>query len=230
LSFAAVPTGRCIKDYFLNYKPYPRHFTLDLQRNSIEFHRSASEPWNVTLLSGQTTMSAERLKECVAGSTFCLTNGKCLSNVNIRELIRFHRQEAALATVTDAQEPGRFAATDLSSERPRAARLLEKDVRGRQMINTGFLVLEPESLDIVEGDSTSWETDLLARLIRQDQLAVYRHHGYLRRMDTLRDQEALQKEWDSGRPTWCVWNDEHANSRKVLPGGDQPLITAAAQI
>jgi glucose-1-phosphate cytidylyltransferase len=223
--------GSSIKDYFLNYMPYPRHFTLDLQSNSIEFHRSESEPWKVTLFeTGQTTMTAERLKDYTAGSTFCLTYGESLSDVNIRELIRFHRQQGALATVTAVQEPGRFAAINLSSERPRAARLLEKDVRGRPVINGGFFVLEPESLDVVEGDSTSWETDLLARLIQQDQLAVYRHHGYLQKMDTLRDQEALQKEWDSGKPPWCVWNNEHANSPKDLSRGAQPLMTAEARI
>src|ERR1700761_1193433 len=223
--------GSSIKDYFLDYMPYPRHFTLDLQSNSIEFHRSASEPWKVTLLeAGQTTMTAERLKDHVAGSTFCLNYGECLSDVNIRELIRFHRQQGARATVTAVQEAGCFAAINLSSERPRAAGLLEKDVRGRQLINGGFFVLEPESLDALEGDSANWKTDLLARLIQQDQLAVYRHHGYLQKMDTLRDKEALQKEWDSGKPPWCVWNNEYANSPKDLSRVVQPLRTAEARI
>ena len=110
--------GSTIKDYFLNYMPYPRHFTLDLQGNSIEFHRNASEPWNVTLVdTGQKTMTGgriKRVKDYIGGSTFCLTYGESLSDVNIRELISFHHQQGALATVTAIQEPGRFGATYLS--------------------------------------------------------------------------------------------------------------------
>jgi len=125
--------GSTIKDYFLNYMTYPRHFTLDLQRNSIEFHRSASEPWKVTLVdTGQKTMTSgriKRVKDYIGSSTFCLTYGESVSDVNIRELISFHHQQGALATVTVVQEPGRCGAINLSSERPRAARFRENDVR-----------------------------------------------------------------------------------------------------
>jgi len=117
----------------------------------------------------------------------------------------------ALATVTAVQEPGRFGAIYLSSERPRAARFGEKDVRDGQVTNGGFFVVEPEALDTIDGDSASWENELLARLIEQDQLAVYRHHGYWQNMDTLRDQAVLQEQWDSGKPPWCVWNNEPAS-------------------
>ncbi|MBR0696610.1 glucose-1-phosphate cytidylyltransferase [Bradyrhizobium lablabi] len=203
-----------IRDYLLDYMPYPRHFTLDLQRNSIEFHQNASEPWKVTLIdSGDSTMTGsrvKRIKDCTGRSTFCLTYGESVSDVNIRELISFHRQQGALATVTAVQEPDGFSAISPSSERPAVARFLEKDVRDGQLMNGGFFVLEPEALDTIEDDSPGWENELLARLIEQDQLAVYRHHGYWQNVDTLTDQAALQEQWDSGKPPWCVSNGEPA--------------------
>jgi glucose-1-phosphate cytidylyltransferase len=214
--------------------PYPRHFTLDLQRNSIEFHRSASEPWKVTLVdAGEKTMtgsSIKRIKDCTGNSTFCLTYGESVSDVNIGELISFHHQQGALATITAVHEPGRFGAINLSSERPRAARFLEKDIRDGQVMNGGFFVVEPEALDTIDGDSANWEKELLARLIEQDQLAVYRHHGYWQNMDTLRDQAVLQEQWDSGKPPWCVWNNEPATSLKDTSRDAQPAMTAQADI
>jgi glucose-1-phosphate cytidylyltransferase len=221
--------GSVIKDYFLNCMPYPRHSTLDLQNHAIEFHRSASEPWQVTLVeTDQKTMSSKRLKDYTGGTTFCLTYGESLSDVNIRELIRFHRRQGALATVTAVRERSRFAAVNTSPERQRAARLLDKDTSSELVINGGFFVLEPDSLDVVERDSTSWESDLFARLIQQDQLAVYRHRGYLQKMDTPLDRDVLQRQWDSGTPPWCVWNDEHAKSPEDLSSGAQTVRTAEA--
>jgi glucose-1-phosphate cytidylyltransferase len=134
----------------------------------------------------------KRVKDYIGGSTFCLTCGESVSDVNIRELISFHHQQGALATVTAVQEPDRFGAIYLSSERPRAACFSEKDVRDGQVINGGFFVVEPEALDMIEGDSTSWENELLARLIQQDQLAVYRHHGYWQNM--IRFDQAVPQE------------------------------------
>jgi glucose-1-phosphate cytidylyltransferase len=126
--------------------------------------------------------------------------------VNIRQLISFHHQQGALATVTAVPQPGRWGAIDLSSDRPRAAKFREKALRDGQMINGGFFVLEPEAIDTIDGDSTTWENEPLARLIDRDQLAVYRHHGYWQSMDTLRDKVVLQGLWDRGDPPWCVWD------------------------
>jgi glucose-1-phosphate cytidylyltransferase len=223
--------GSAIKEYFLNRMPYPQHFTLDLESHSIEFHRSGSEPWKVTLVeTDHKTMTSERLKDYIGGATFCLTYGESLSDVNIRELIRFHRQQGALATVTAVPESSRFDAVDPSSERAQAARLPERRVGGELVINGGFFVLEPDSLDAVERDSPSWENDLFARLIQRDQLAVYRHRGYLQKMNTPQDQDVFQKQWDSGKPPWCVWNDEHVKSPKDLSKGVQTVTTAETQI
>jgi glucose-1-phosphate cytidylyltransferase len=203
--------GSMIKDYFLDYRPHNEDFTIDLRSNNIVPHRSSSEPWKVTLVdTGEKTMTGGRLKrvrEHLSG-TFCLTYGDGVSDVNIRELVNFHHQQGALATVTAVQQPGRFGAINLSADRPRAAHFREKSLQDGQMINGGFFVVEPDALDVIDGDSTSWENEPLARLIEQDQLAVYRHRGYWQNMDTVRDKMILQEQWDSGDPAWCVWEKQ----------------------
>lgn len=204
--------GHVIKDYFLNYLPRQGDFTVDLQRNQIETHRNTSEPWKVTLVdTGEKTMTGGRLKrvkDYLGNSTFCMTYGDGVSDVNVQELVRFHHQQGALATVTAVQQPGRFGALNLSSDRPRAARFREKDMQDGHVINGGFFVVEPQALDLIDDDSTSWENEPLARLVEQDQLAVYRHRGYWQNMDTLRDKAVLQEQWDSGAPAWCVWDQK----------------------
>ncbi|WP_314946287.1 glucose-1-phosphate cytidylyltransferase [Bradyrhizobium cosmicum] len=201
--------GTVIKDYFMSYLSHQGDFTLDLQANRIEMHRNGCEPWKVTLVdTGEKTMTGGRLKrvrDYLGDSTFCMTYGDGVSDVNIRELIKFHHQQGALATVTAVQLPGRFGAINLSSDRPRAAQFREKDVGDGQVINGGFFVVEPQALDLVDSDSTSWESEPLTRLIEQDQLAVYRHRGYWQNMDTLRDKTMLQELWDAGNPPWRVW-------------------------
>jgi glucose-1-phosphate cytidylyltransferase len=226
--------GSIIKDYFLDYMAHQSDFTVDLQRNRIETHRNGSEPWKVTLVdTGEKTMTGGRLRrvrDYLGNSTFCLTYGDGVSDVNIRELISFHHQQGALATVTAVQLPGRFGALNLSSDRPRAARFREKDARDGQVINGGFFVVEPEALDLIDNDSTSWENEPLARLSEQDQLAVYRHHGYWQNMDTLRDQAVLQELWDTGKPPWCVWNNELATPPKDTSKTTESVMTVQARI
>jgi len=212
--------GAVIKEYFLNYANHGSDFTIDLQRNRIRNHRAPTEPWKVTLVdTGEKTMTGgrvKRIREYLENTTFCLTYGDGVSDINIRDLITFHHQQGALATVTAVQQPGRFGAINLSADRPRAARFREKDVQDGQMINGGFFVIEPEALDCIDDDSTSWEHEPLARLIERDQLAVYRHQGYWQNMDTLRDKMVLQELWDSGKPPWCVWDQASLPSAKSV--------------
>ncbi|KYK44441.1 glucose-1-phosphate cytidylyltransferase [Bradyrhizobium liaoningense] len=204
--------GTVIKDYFMSYLSHQGDFTIDLQRNRVEMHRNGSEPWQVTLVdTGEKTMTGGRIKrvrEHLGNSTFCMTYGDGVGDVDIRALIKFHHQQGALATVTAVQLPGRFGAINLSSDRPRAAGFREKSASDGQVINGGFFVVEPQALDLIDDDSTSWENEPLARLTEQDQLAVYRHRGYWQNMDTLRDKAILQDLWDSGDPPWCVWNKD----------------------
>jgi glucose-1-phosphate cytidylyltransferase len=202
--------GNVIKDYFLNYLHRNADFTITLENNRIETHRNGSEAWAVTLVdTGLDTMTGGRVKRVrpyLGKSTFCLTYGDGVSDVNIRELVTFHYQQGALATVTAVQQPGRFGAMNLSSDRPRVAGFREKHDGDGPVINGGFFVVEPEVLDLVDDDSTIWENEPIGRLIAADQLAVYRHRGYWQNMDTLRDKAILQSQWDSGNPPWRVWD------------------------
>lgn len=208
--------GNVIKDYFLNYRPRRGDFTIDLVSNTIETHCNRAEPWRVTLAdTGEKTMTGgriKRVKDYLDGTTFCLTYGDGLSDVNIRELISFHYQQGALATVTAVQQPGRFGAINLSSDRPRVSGFREKNALDGPIINGGFFVIEPEAIELIDGDSTSWEAEPLKRLIEQDQLAVYRHKGFWQNMDTLRDKAVLQELWDGGNPPWRVWSGDPARA------------------
>jgi glucose-1-phosphate cytidylyltransferase len=141
-------------------------------------------------------------------TTFCLTYCDGVSDINIPDLVNFHDSQGALATVTAVRQPSRFGAIDLSSDRPRAARFWEKAAGDDQMVNGGVFVVEPEVLDLIAGDNTTWENEPLARLIDQDQLAVYRHQGYWRNMDSLHDKMVLQELCDRGNPPWAVWNKQ----------------------
>ncbi|ACA19298.1 glucose-1-phosphate cytidylyltransferase [Methylobacterium sp. 4-46] len=223
--------GNVIKDYFLNYAKHDSDFTVDLRNDVIECHRKPTEPWRVTLVdTGEKTMTGGRLKRVrphLGNSTFCLTYGDGVGDVNISELIAFHHQQSALATVTAVRQPGRFGAINLSEDRPRAAGFREKDMADGQMINGGFFVVEPEALDTIDGDGTSWENEPLARLIAMDQLAVYRHRGYWQNMDTLRDKMILQELWDQGNPPWCIWNKQRPAS---APAGASEAIHAVSAI
>jgi glucose-1-phosphate cytidylyltransferase len=221
--------GSVIKDYFMNYLSHQGDFTIDLRPHRIETHRNGCEPWKVTLVdTGEKTMTGGRLKrvrDYLENSTFCMTYGDGVSDIDIRELIRFHHQQGALATVTAVQQPGRFGAINLSSDRPRAAQFREKDARDGQVVNGGFFVIEPQCLDVIDDDSTSWESEPLARLIEQDQLAVYRHRGYWQNMDTLRDKAVLQELWDAGNPPWCVWSRSAGSSGENVKAPRPPVAS-----
>lgn len=221
--------GWIIKDYFLRYMRHNSDLTIDLQRNFIEIHRSETDPWKVTLVdTGETTMTGDRLRrvrELLGNSTFCLTYGDSVGDVDIGELIAYHRRAGVLVTVTAVRQPGRWGAINLSAVRPRAVLWLEQDPRRGQVVNGGFFVVEPEALDVIDSDGMSWEHEPLARLIEMDRLAVYQHEGYWQNMDSLRDQAVLQALWDSGHPPWCVWREEDGSRRNArmlarqTPGG-----------
>jgi glucose-1-phosphate cytidylyltransferase len=203
--------GHLIKQYFLDFASRQSDLTVDLQSGAVTVHQARVEPWRVTLVdTGETTMTGGRLKQVrpyLDGETFCATYGDGVSDVDIGALITFHRQQAALATVTAVAQPGRFGALDLRSDRPRVAGFREKSGQDGSLINGGFFVLEPEVLDLVEGDETVWEQEPMHRLVSADQLAVYRHAGYWQNMDTLRDKHILQGLWDRGEAPWRVWDE-----------------------
>jgi len=213
--------GEAIKDYFLNRLSRQGDLTIDLAQNRLEYHRSTTEPWKVTLAdTGEKTMTGGRLKrirDYLGGETFCLTYGDGVSDIDVGALIKFHHEQGALATVTAVQQPGRFGAINLSGDRPRASGFREKGVTDGPIINGGFFVLEPEVLDMIEGDDTIWEEGPLRSLTERDQLAVYRHAGFWQNMDTLRDKMILQSMWDTGNPPWCIWNKARQERPRVGP-------------
>jgi len=202
--------GHLIKKYFLDFFHRCNDITIDLATNRVEVDRVASEPWRVTLAdTGLETMTGGRLRrvrEYLGGEPFCLTYGDGVSDVDIPALIRFHKEQGTLATVTAVQQPGRFGALDFSADGKRVDGFREKSVTDSHLINGGFFVCQPEVIDYVEGDDTVWEEEPLKRLVSEGQLAVYRHAGFWQNMDTLRDKHLLQQMWDSGGARWKVWD------------------------
>jgi glucose-1-phosphate cytidylyltransferase len=198
--------GYLIKEYFANYFLHMSDVTFDLQSNEMKVHQNASEPWSVTLVdTGAETMTGGRLLRVRShiDGTFCLTYGDGLSDVNISGLIEFHRREGTNATVTTVQPPGRFGVVDVQERRIIGFR--EKPPGDGGWINGGFFVLEPEVLDLIDGDQTIWEREPLEQLAATSQLSAYRHDGFWQPMDTLRDRMYLENLWSSGSAPWKIW-------------------------
>ncbi|MBF0460523.1 MAG: glucose-1-phosphate cytidylyltransferase [Magnetococcales bacterium] len=200
--------GYMIKEFFSNYYLHCADVTFDMAHNSMEVHRGLAEPWRVTLVStGEKTQTGGRLKRVQAyveqDEAFCFTYGDGVGNVDIQALIRFHRQQGGLATLTAVQPQGRFGA--LAMDGSRVTAFQEKPKGDGSWINGGFFVLSPKVFDYIEGDKTVWEQGPLATLAREGQLSAYTHHGYWQPMDSLRDKETLNALWESGAAPWKVW-------------------------
>lgn len=201
--------GHMIKHYFANFFLHHSDVTFDLRTNTMTVHHSRIEPWRVTLVeTGNDTMTGGRLKrvsEYIGDETFCLTYGDGVADLNIEDLIRFHREQKTLATLTAARSPGRFGAVLLEPGERTVASFHEKPDEERAWINGGFFVLEPGVMDYIEGDATVWEAEPLQQLARDRQLSAYPHSGFWQPMDTLRDKNYLEELWRSGRARWKVW-------------------------
>lgn len=199
--------GYVIKEYFANYFLHMSDVTFDMSRNSMEVHQRYVEPWKVTLVNtGEETLTGGRLRrvrEHLGSEPFCFTYGDGLSDVDIGELIRFHRAHGRLATVTAIQPPGRYGALDMDGDA--VASFKEKPAGDGAWINGGYFVLDPAVIDNIDGDQSSWEGEPLMRLAREGQLMSYRHTGFWQAMDTLRDKNQLEELWLRGNPPWRVW-------------------------
>ena len=200
--------GYVIKEYFANYALHTSDVTFDMAQGSMEVHESTTEPWRVTLVdTGEATATGGRLRRVaryVAGEAFCFTYGDGLSDVDLSEVIAFHRSSGAMATVTTAQPPGRYGALEISGDRVGGFR--EKPRGDGGWINGGFFVLEPGVVELIDGDSTVWEREPLERLASSGQLAAFRHAGFWHAMDTLRDRMVLEELWAGGSPPWRTWS------------------------
>jgi glucose-1-phosphate cytidylyltransferase len=199
--------GYVIKEYFANYFLHMSDVTFDTQNNRLEVHRQDVEPWRVTLVdTGETSMTGGRLLRArphIGDDTFCMTYGDGIGDIDVTDLIRFHRSEGRLATLTATQPPARFGALHLSGTR--VVEFQEKVQGDGGWINGGFFVLSPEVLDYVDGDDCVWEREPLERLARESQLSAYLHHGFWHPMDVMRDRNYLEGLWASGRAPWRVW-------------------------
>lgn len=201
--------GYVLKEYFANYYMQSSDITIDLKKNEMSIHNTNSEPWKVTLVdTGEGTMTGGRLKrvkDYLGDETFCLTYGDGVSDVNISELIKFHKAQNVSATLTAAQPPGRFGAFNMAKGATKITSFHEKPEGDGAWVNSGFFVLEPEVIDYIDNDSTVWESEPLQNLAKDGKLAAYKHTGYWQPMDTLRDKNVLEKLWNTGEAAWKVW-------------------------
>lgn len=201
--------GYIIKEYFANYFVHQADITVDLGKNSIEVHKSKAEPWKITLVdTGLNTMTGgriKRIKDYTGNKCFMLTYGDGLGNIDIKSLVNFHRCSGKLATVTAVQPSGRFGAISISEDEM-VKSFTEKPAADGAWVNGGFFVLEPGVFEYIkEDDATIWERSPLEELVRDSQLAAFRHNGFWRPMDTLRDRIELDNMWNTGKAEWKIW-------------------------
>ncbi len=204
--------GYVIKEYFANYFLHMSDVTFDMSTNSMEVHEKRSESWRVTIVdTGDETMTGGRLARVrdylSPHEPFCLTYGDGVGDVDITALIKFHRAHGRLATLTAVQPPGRFGSIAFSAQdEDMISEFREKPQGDGAWINAGFFVLQPQAIDYVrEGDETIWEQRPLQELARDGQLGAFRHRGFWRPMDTLRDKLHLEQLWESRNAPWKVW-------------------------
>lgn len=197
-----------IKSYFVNYFVENYDLTVHLGENKIDFHGDASERWTVTLVdTGIHTMTGGRIKRIapyINNETFCITYGDGVADVDVGRIVDLHRSSGRLATVTAVPSPGRFGILDIGDNES-VTRFHEKPDNEAGWINGGFFVVEPAIFDYIDGDDISWERDPLERIAREGQLMAYRHRGFWKPMDTLRDQRELEALWSSGKAPWKIW-------------------------
>jgi len=198
-----------IKDYFINYYTRYSDMTIDMATNSVELHNIRNEPWKVTLLyTGPDTQTGGRLlraKEYLCKEKFMLTYGDGVCDVNISKLVKNHEESGKIVTLTAVQPTGRFGSIEIN-ETSAVKSFKEKPVGDGAWINGGFFVMDPGVFDyLTDGDSTILERKPLERLAEAGQLYAYKHNGFWRPMDTLRDKNELNDMWTKGIAPWALW-------------------------
>lgn len=199
--------GYIIKEYFANYFLHMSDVTFDMANNTMEVHRKQAEPWRVTIVdTGDDTLTGgriKRIKEYINNETFCCTYGDGVGDIDLTTLIARHKASGLEATLTGVQPPGRFGSLDVVEDQVRSFQ--EKPAGDGSWINGGFFVLEPSVFDLIEGDKSIWERAPLEALAARQQLNIYKHSGFWRPMDTLRDKIELEGLWESGKAPWKIW-------------------------
>lgn len=200
-----------IKEWFADYFLHNSDVTFDFTaENKMIVHKNHTEPWKVTLVdTGLKTMTGgriKRIKKYVGAEPFMLTYGDGLSDVNIDELVEFHKQKGQIATMTAINVGQQFGCLDMADDGS-VLRFREKNDTDGSVINGGFMVLEPEVFEFIDGDETVFEKDPIERLAEAGQLNAYRHNGFWKCMDTKRDKEKLEAMIESGEAPWIKWEE-----------------------
>jgi glucose-1-phosphate cytidylyltransferase len=201
--------GYLVKEYFANYFLHKSDVTIDLKNNSIEVHESEAEPWKITLVdTGDSSMTGGRIKRIqkyINNETFMLTYGDGVGDIDIKELVKFHKEHGKLCTVTSVLPSGRFGALDITAENE-VRSFFEKPKGDGSWINGGYMVCEPGIFDYIkDGDATVWEQEPMQNLATAGQMKSYKHDGFWRPMDTLKDKHDLNEMWDKQQSPWKTW-------------------------
>ena len=199
-----------IKNFFAGYLLHSRDIQFDVANNKINILKDGVEEWNVIVAdTGDKVMTGGRLKrakEYIGNETFLMTYGDGVSDIDINELIEFHKSQNVYATTTAVKAPGRFGTFKLEEGQTKISNFREKAEDDGIRINGGFFVLEPEVFDYIEGDNTTWELEPMQKLAHDGKLAGFRHNGFWQNMDSLRDKNILEEMWNKENPPWKVWD------------------------
>ncbi len=200
--------GYMIKEYFTNLFLHHSDITVDLSKNTIEYHRAQKMDWRVTVVdTGVHSMTGGRLRHISdyldAEGPFCLTYGDGLGDIDISAEIAFHRSHGLQATMCAVMPPGRFGVANIHDGM--VSDFVEKPSGGNQRINGGFFVVDRSVLDLIDNDDVSWEYGPMETLAANGQLAAFEHDGFWQPMDTLREKGQLEELWNSGKAPWKIW-------------------------
>ena len=200
--------GYVIKEYFNNYALHQSDITIDFENGKTTVHKQRTEPWKITFVdTGLSTQTGGRLKRVKhfleTDEPFCFTYGDGLTDADISDVISFHKKHKKEATLLATVPPARFGALELSGNK--ITKFQEKPIGEGGFINGGFFVLNPSSIDLVQNDDCIWEESPLKNLALNDNLMAYKHDGFWRPMDTLRDKHNLEKLWKEGNAPWKKW-------------------------
>jgi len=200
--------GYVIKEFFANLFLHLSDVTIDISNNEIQVHNSPVDKWKITLVeTGSHTMTGgriKRVKKYIDNERFMLTYGDGVSDVNIDKLISFHEQKGKMCTVTAVQPSGRFGVLQINDNNE-VESFHEKRAEDSGWINGGFFVCEPGIFDFIEGDDTMWERNPLEAIAQQKQLASYKHRGFWKPMDSLKDKMDLNELWNTDKAYWKAW-------------------------
>lgn len=200
--------GYIIKEYFANYFLHRSDVTIDMSNNSIKVHDSYAEPWKITLVdTGNDSMTGGRIKRIqphVGNEPFMLTYGDGVGDVNITELVKFHKEHGKYCTVTAVQPSGRFGALNITQDQ-KVESFMEKPKGDGAWINGGFFVCQPEVFNYILNDQTIFEKDPMENIATEGQMKAFKHSGFWKPMDTLRDKQELEEDWSNNRAKWKIW-------------------------